>query len=68
MTYVDQSTAVIQGLSYVDPNTGHAIIRVDNTTNIPAGPVVSRNSVRNSFHSLLDSLLIAYISSGQAHQ
>ncbi|KAJ3902806.1 hypothetical protein F5879DRAFT_804731 [Lentinula edodes] len=35
-----------QGLTYIDINTGHAIIKVDNTTNIAAAPTVNRNSVK----------------------
>ncbi|KAF9060328.1 concanavalin A-like lectin/glucanase domain-containing protein [Rhodocollybia butyracea] len=46
VTYVNQSSGVSQNLTYIDPNTGHAIIRVDNTTYIPSAPVVNRNSVK----------------------
>ncbi|KAJ3806895.1 glycoside hydrolase family 16 protein [Lentinula aff. lateritia] len=44
--YVDQSTGASQRLTYIDPNTSHAIIRVDNTTNITAAATVNRNSVK----------------------
>ncbi|KAJ3892012.1 glycoside hydrolase family 16 protein [Lentinula edodes] len=44
--YVDQSTGASQRLTYIDPNTNHAIIRVDNTTNITAAATVNRNSVK----------------------
>ncbi|GAW07884.1 glycoside hydrolase family 16 protein [Lentinula edodes] len=44
--YVDQSTGTSQRLTYIDPNTNHAIIRVDNTTNITAAATVNRNSVK----------------------
>ncbi|KAJ3827032.1 concanavalin A-like lectin/glucanase domain-containing protein [Lentinula raphanica] len=46
VTYVDQNTGTSQGLTYIDPATGHAIIKVDNTTNIPAATTVNRNSVK----------------------
>ncbi|KAJ3848997.1 glycoside hydrolase family 16 protein [Lentinula lateritia] len=46
VTYVDETTGTSQGLTYIDPNTGHAIIKVDNTTNIAAAPTVNRNSVK----------------------
>ncbi|KIK53744.1 glycoside hydrolase family 16 protein [Collybiopsis luxurians FD-317 M1] len=46
VTYVDQNTGSSQKLTYVDPSSGHAIIRVDNTTNIPSAPLVNRNSVK----------------------
>ncbi|KAJ3781745.1 glycoside hydrolase family 16 protein [Lentinula aff. detonsa] len=46
VTYVDQSTGTSQGLTFIDSSTGHAIIRVDNTTNIPAAQTVNRNSVK----------------------
>ncbi|KAJ4470245.1 concanavalin A-like lectin/glucanase domain-containing protein [Lentinula aciculospora] len=46
VTYVNQSTGVSQSLTYVDSITGHAIIRVDNFTNIPNASIVNRNSVK----------------------
>ena len=46
VSYVDRQTANQQRLTYVDPNTGHAILRVDNTTNIPPAPLVNRPTVR----------------------
>ncbi|KAJ3992592.1 concanavalin A-like lectin/glucanase domain-containing protein [Lentinula boryana] len=46
VTYVDQNTGTSQGLTFIDSSTGHAIIRVDNTTNIPAAQTVNRNSVK----------------------
>ncbi|KAJ8073947.1 hypothetical protein PM082_012229 [Marasmius tenuissimus] len=46
VTYLDQPNAIQQRLTYVDPNTGHAILRVDNTTNLPPAPLVNRNTVR----------------------
>ncbi|KIJ63767.1 glycoside hydrolase family 16 protein [Hydnomerulius pinastri MD-312] len=42
-TWVTQSQAASQGLAYVN-SEGHAIIKVDNTTNVPLGQ--NRNSVR----------------------
>lgn len=33
VNWVDQSDAVSQGLTYIDSN-GHAIIKVDNTSNV----------------------------------
>ncbi|KAF5389760.1 hypothetical protein D9757_005970 [Collybiopsis confluens] len=46
VTYVDQNTSDAQRLTYVDSTTGHAIIRVDNTTNIAPAPLVNRNTVK----------------------
>ncbi|KNZ72585.1 putative glycosidase C21B10.07 [Termitomyces sp. J132] len=46
VTYLNKTTAMTQRLAYVDDDNGHAIIRVDNTTNIPSAPVVNRPSVR----------------------
>ncbi|KAK7453491.1 hypothetical protein VKT23_011768 [Stygiomarasmius scandens] len=45
VTYVDQPTAINQDLTFIDGN-GHAIIRVDNTTNIPDAPLVNRNTIK----------------------
>ncbi|KAG6888516.1 hypothetical protein C0995_007759 [Termitomyces sp. Mi166 len=45
VTYLDKPTATNQHLAYVD-NNGHAIIRVDNTTNIANATLVNRPSVR----------------------
>ncbi|EEB94375.1 hypothetical protein MPER_06823, partial [Moniliophthora perniciosa FA553] len=44
--YVDQNVATQQNLAFVDSLTGHAIVRVDNTSNIEASPSVHRNSVK----------------------
>ncbi|KAE9388683.1 hypothetical protein BT96DRAFT_1073032 [Gymnopus androsaceus JB14] len=44
--FISWLLAFLKSLTYVDPNSGHAIIRVDNTTNIPSAPVVNRNSVK----------------------
>ncbi|KAL0567024.1 hypothetical protein V5O48_014970 [Marasmius crinis-equi] len=48
VSYVDEPTASSQRLAYVDQTTGHAIIRVDNTTNIPTDPprIINRPSVK----------------------
>ncbi|KAJ4470257.1 concanavalin A-like lectin/glucanase domain-containing protein [Lentinula aciculospora] len=46
VNYVDENTGTSQGLTYIDSTTGHAIIRVDNTTNIPTATTVNRNSVK----------------------
>ena len=43
--YVDQSDATSQNLAYVSPQ-GTAIIKVDNTTNVPYN--IKRNSVSAS--------------------
>ncbi|KAK7037701.1 hypothetical protein VNI00_010927 [Paramarasmius palmivorus] len=37
VSYVDRDTGVQEKLTFVDPMTGHTIIRVDNTTNIEVG-------------------------------
>ncbi|EPQ52862.1 hypothetical protein GLOTRDRAFT_140456 [Gloeophyllum trabeum ATCC 11539] len=41
--YLNQSAATSAQLAYVDSNTGHAIVKVDNTTNVPWN--YKRNSV-----------------------
>ncbi|KAG6868112.1 hypothetical protein C0993_007490 [Termitomyces sp. T159_Od127] len=46
VTYLDKPTAMDQHLAYVDNTNGHAIIRVDNTTNITNAAIVNRPSVR----------------------
>ncbi|KAG6907308.1 hypothetical protein DXG01_009472, partial [Tephrocybe rancida] len=51
VTYLDRNSANTQRLTYVDGN-GHAIIRVDNTTNIAFGASVNRPSVWPSFWTL----------------
>ncbi|EIW77172.1 glycoside hydrolase family 16 protein [Coniophora puteana RWD-64-598 SS2] len=43
VTWVSQSVAASQDLAYVN-NNGHAILKVDNTTNVPSGG--RRNSIR----------------------
>ncbi|KAF8329884.1 glycoside hydrolase family 16 protein [Amanita rubescens] len=45
VTYVNQTTAVSQGLAYVNSG-GNAIMKVDNTTTIAPAPIVNRNSIR----------------------
>ncbi|THU85086.1 hypothetical protein K435DRAFT_783462 [Dendrothele bispora CBS 962.96] len=45
VTYVDEMTAMNQDLTFVNGN-GHAIIRVDNTTNIANAPLVNRNTIK----------------------
>ncbi|KAF5358593.1 hypothetical protein D9758_007731 [Tetrapyrgos nigripes] len=45
VSYVDQTTAMTQQLTFVDGN-GHAVIRVDNTTFIPDAPLVNRNTIK----------------------
>ena len=45
VTYLNQPDAVASGLTYVN-SANHAIIKVDNTTNIAPAPLVHRNSVR----------------------
>lgn len=42
--FVSASVAASQQLAFVDPNTNHAIIKVDNTTNVPFN--IKRNTVR----------------------
>ncbi|EEB93137.1 hypothetical protein MPER_08251, partial [Moniliophthora perniciosa FA553] len=44
--YLDQSAATQQRLAFVDSSSGHAIVRVDNTTKLEDGPSVHRNSVK----------------------
>ncbi|KAG6850215.1 hypothetical protein H0H93_016394 [Arthromyces matolae] len=46
VTFLDRPSAMAQRLAYIDDTTGHAIIRVDNTTNIAPEEVVNRPSVR----------------------
>jgi hypothetical protein len=48
VTYVDQTTAVSDQLTYVN-GAGNAVVKVDNTTTIQPGPMVFRNSVESSF-------------------
>ncbi|KAG6907307.1 hypothetical protein DXG01_009471 [Tephrocybe rancida] len=45
VTYLDRNSANTQRLTYVDGN-GHAIVRVDNTTNIAPATLVNRPSIR----------------------
>ena len=45
VTYLNKPDAVASQLTYVN-GAGHAIIKVDNTTNIVPAPLVHRNSVR----------------------
>ncbi|PPR05391.1 hypothetical protein CVT24_008005 [Panaeolus cyanescens] len=42
--FVSASEAASSQLAFVDPNTNHAIIKVDNTTNVPFN--IKRNTVR----------------------
>ncbi|KAF9254259.1 hypothetical protein L218DRAFT_886668 [Marasmius fiardii PR-910] len=60
VTFVDQNTATSQRLAYVDPTTGHAILRVDNTTNIPPATLVNRPTVKITTKEAFDvgSLII----------
>ncbi|KAG6865061.1 hypothetical protein C0991_005380 [Blastosporella zonata] len=51
VTYLDRIDALAQRLTYVDAN-GHAIIRVDNTTDIANATLVNRPSVWPSFWTL----------------
>ncbi|ESK91847.1 glycoside hydrolase family 16 protein [Moniliophthora roreri MCA 2997] len=44
--FVDENTAIQQKLTFVESSTGHAIVRVDNTTSVGAGSFARRNSVR----------------------
>ncbi|KAF8635259.1 hypothetical protein AX15_000482 [Amanita polypyramis BW_CC] len=45
VTYLDRADAVSEGLAYVN-SAGHAIMKVDNTANIPPAPQVDRGSIR----------------------
>lgn len=60
VTFVDQNTANSQKLAYVDPTNGHAILRVDNTTNIPPAALVNRPSIKITTQEAFDlgSLII----------
>ncbi|EEB90285.1 hypothetical protein MPER_11525 [Moniliophthora perniciosa FA553] len=44
--FVDEDTAMQQRLTFIESSTGHAIIRIDDTTTIEAGSFARRNSVR----------------------
>lgn len=50
VTYLSSAASSSQGLTYVDQATGRAIVKVDNTTNVPGPsdqvPFIHRNSVR----------------------
>ncbi|KAI0372081.1 hypothetical protein BV20DRAFT_941131 [Pilatotrama ljubarskyi] len=52
--WVDQATATADNLAYVN-QAGNAILRVDNTTNVPdAGADTRRNTVRLTSHDFYD--------------
>ncbi|KAG6835748.1 hypothetical protein H0H93_015017 [Arthromyces matolae] len=46
VTYLNKAAAMSSNLVYVDETTGHAIIRVDNTTNFSNASTVYRDSIR----------------------
>ncbi|ESK91855.1 glycoside hydrolase family 16 protein [Moniliophthora roreri MCA 2997] len=56
--YVDQGVAAQQKLAFVDSSSGHAFVRVDNTTKIEAGPFVHRNSIISKDAYPVGSLII----------
>src|SRR6266498_1620428 len=49
VSYVDKQAARAKRLAYTN-TAGNAIIKVDNLTTVPAGPLVHRDSVRERFH------------------
>ncbi|PPQ73832.1 hypothetical protein CVT26_012147 [Gymnopilus dilepis] len=45
VTFQDQANATARGLTFIN-SAGNAIVKVDNTTNIPPAPLVNRDSIR----------------------